>query len=73
MGKDFMKKENYEIYSVQIAPDYNDDIFLSEDLDDCVRFIDDNDYRLGVDCRITKLLCTFDGIVLSELEHIERI
>ena len=67
----FSDGEGIEVWSVEIAPDFNDDFFSGTERE-CREYCDLRDYKIGEDCRLARISLDDDFCVREVLEVINE-
>ena len=67
----FSDGEGIEVWSVEIAPDFNDDIFSGTE-EECREYCDLRDYKIGEDCRLARISMDDDFCVDMVLENVNE-
>lgn len=68
----FSEGEGINIWSVEITPDFADDIFNGT-LEECREYCEEYGYKIGEDCRIAKISVNDRFCVVDTLEIIEEV
>lgn len=67
----FSDGEGIEVWSVEVAPDFNDDFFSGTE-EECREYCGLRDYKIGEDCRLARISLDDDFCVREVLEVINE-